>query len=215
MWDRLPGNVQRQLQEKHIQLWVIDADRVAAESQLGNRINTVMQTCFFALSKVLPTEEAVTRVKVSVEKAYGKRGNTIVERNIAAIDAALAHLAPVVGARGGGPVVPAVEIVPSSAPEFVRHVTARIMAGKGDLLPVSALPADGRFPSGTAKYEKRSIAAEIPIWDPDICIDCGKCAIACPHACIRMKVFVPEALAGPLRGSCPSSSGPRIWPATA
>ena len=119
VWDRLPGNVQRQLQEKHIQLWVIDADRVAAESQLGNRINTVMQTCFFALSKVLPTEEAVTRVKVSVEKAYGKRGNTIVERNIAAIDAALAHLAP-----GGNPVRPSRRRRRSAPPSPGRRRTS-------------------------------------------------------------------------------------------
>ena len=118
-----------------------------------------MQTCFFALCKVLPTDEAVVRVKASVEKAYGKRGNTIVERNFAAIDAALAHLAPVVVPGEAIVAGPPIEIVPASAPEFVRHVTARIMAGKGDLLPVSALPADGRFPSGTAKYEKRAIAA--------------------------------------------------------
>jgi len=200
VWDRLPANVRHQLQEKHIQLWVIDGDRVAAEAQLGNRINTVMQTCFFALAKLLPTDEAVARVKASVEKAYGKRGNTIVERNFAAIDAALAHLEPVAIPVEATVAAPLIDIVPSSAPDFVRHVTARIMAGEGDLLPVSALPADGRFPSGTAQYEKRSIASEIPIWDPDICIDCGKCAGACPHACIRMKVFAPEALAGAPEG---------------
>jgi pyruvate-ferredoxin/flavodoxin oxidoreductase len=200
VWDRLPVNVQHQLQEKHIQLWVIDGDRIAAEAGLGNRINTVMQTCFFALSKVLPIDEAVARIKASVEKAYGKRGNTIVERNFAAIDAALAHLAPVVVPKEAVAAAPLTDMVPCSAPEFVRHVTARIMAGKGDLLPVSALPADGRFPSGTAQYEKRAIAAEIPIWDPEICIDCGKCAIACPHACIRMKVFAPAALEGAPEG---------------
>jgi pyruvate-ferredoxin/flavodoxin oxidoreductase len=200
VWDRLPVNVQHQLQEKHIQLWVIDGDRIAAEAGLGNRINTVMQTCFFALSKVLPIDEAVAGIKASVEKAYSKRGNTIVERNFAAIDAALAHLAPVAVPKEAVAAAPLTDIVPCSAPEFVRHVTARIMAGKGDLLPVSALPADGRFPSGTARYEKRAIAAEIPIWDPEICIDCGKCAIACPHACIRMKVFAPAALAGAPEG---------------
>ena len=123
------------------------------------------------------------------------------ERNFAAIDAALANLAPVVVPKDGPLRLHLLSIfIPGSAPDFVRHVTAKIMAGKGDLLPVSALPADGRFPSGTAKYEKRAIAAEIPIWDPDICIDCGKCAIACPHACIRMKVFAPEALAGAPEG---------------
>ena len=195
VWDRLPADVQGQLRDKHIQFWVIDGDRVAAEDQLGNRINTVMQTCFFALSKILPAEEAVARVKASVEKAYGKRGRTIVERNFAAIDAALANLAQVEVPDDDGSPGPIGTLVPEPAPDFVRHVTATIMAGKGDLLPVSALPADGRFPSGTARYEKRAIAAEIPIWDPDICIDCGKCASVCPHGTIRMKVFAPEALA--------------------
>ena len=196
VWDRLPANVQHQLRDKHIHLWVIDGDRVAAEAQLGNRINTVMQTCFFALSGILPAEEAVARVKASVEKAYGKRGHTIVERNFSAIDAALAHLAQVQVPETSATSAPLGTIIPGSAPDFVRQVTATIMAGKGDLLPVSALPADGRFPSGTTRYEKRGIAAEIPIWDPSICIDCGKCASACPHACIRMKVFAPGALAG-------------------
>ncbi len=196
VWERLPGDVQRQLQEKHIQFWVIDGDRIAADAQLGNRINTVMQTCFFALSSVLPADEAVAEIKASVDKAYGKRGRTIVERNFAAIDAALAHLAQVQIPNKTATFGAVGSIIPDSAPDFVRHVTAAIMAGKGDLLPVSALPADGRFPSGTARYEKRAIAAEIPIWDPDICIDCGKCASVCPHGTIRMKVFAPEALVG-------------------
>jgi pyruvate-ferredoxin/flavodoxin oxidoreductase len=194
VWERLPGKVQRQLQEKHIRLWVIDALRIAAETQMGNRINTVMQPCFFALSGVLPADLAVAEIKASVEKAYGKRGRTIVERNFAAIDAALANLAevqiPSEPAAGGSIGVP----VPDSAPDFVRHVTSMIMDGQGDLLPVSALPADGRFPSGTTRYEKRDIAVEMPMWDPDICIDCGKCAIVCPHATIRMKVYPAEAL---------------------
>jgi pyruvate-ferredoxin/flavodoxin oxidoreductase len=196
VWDHLPGDVQRQLQAKHIQFWVIDGERIAVEAQLGHRINTIMQTCFFALSKVLPPEQAIASIKGAVEKAYGKRGRTIVERNFAAIDGALANLAqveiPEVPAEPGG----IGTIIPASAPDFVRHVTAMIMAGKGDLLPVSALPADGRFPSGTTRYEKLDVAAEIPIWDPDICIDCGKCAIVCPHAAIRMKVFLPDELVG-------------------
>ena len=195
VWERLPGKVQRQLQDKHIQFWVVDANKVAAEAQLGSRINTVMQPCFFALSGILPPEVAVAEIKASVTKAYGRRGHTIVDRNFAAIDAALANLVqvtiPAEPSPGGAIGVP----VPESAPDFVRHVTSMIMDGKGDLLPVSALPVDGRFPSGTTRYEKRAIAVEMPIWDPDICIDCGKCTIVCPHAVIRMKVFTPDALA--------------------
>ena len=142
----------------------------------------------------------MAQVKASVEKAYGKRGRTIVERNFAAIDAALANLAQVEVPEETAAAGSLGTFIPESAPDFVRHVTAAVMAGKGDLLPVSALPADGRFPSGTARYEKRAIAAEIPIWDPDICIDCGKCASVCPHGTIRMKVFTPEALAGAPEG---------------
>ena len=196
VWDQLPGKVQRQLQDKHIQFWVIDANKVAVEAQLGGRINTVMQPCFFALSGVLPADKAVAEIKASVTKAYGKRGRTIVERNFVAIDAALANMArveiPEEKAAAGSIGV----AVPESAPDFVRHVTAMLMDGQGDLLPVSALPADGRFPSGTTRYEKRALALEMPIWDPEICIDCGKCTIVCPHGVIRMKVFGPEALVG-------------------
>ena len=196
VWDQLPGRVQHQLQDKHIKFWVIDANKVAVEAQLGGRINTVMQPCFFALSGVLPAEKAVTEIKASVTKAYGKRGRTIVERNFVAIDAALANMAQVEipeEKTASGSIGVA---VPESAPDFVRHVTSMLMDGQGDLLPVSALPADGRFPSGTTRYEKRALALEMPMWDPDICIDCGKCTIVCPHAVIRMKVFLPEALAG-------------------
>jgi pyruvate-ferredoxin/flavodoxin oxidoreductase len=200
VWDHLPGDVKRQLQDKHIQFWVIDGDRIASEAQLGNRINTVMQTCFFALSKVLAPEEAIARIKAAVDKAYGKRGRTIVERNFAAIDGALANLARVEIPQERAAAGAIGTAIPESAPDFVRQVTSVIMAGKGDLLPVSALPADGRFPSATTRFEKRCIAAEIPIWDPSICIDCGKCTIVCPHATIRMKVFPPEALVGAPEG---------------
>jgi len=196
VWAQLPGKVQRQLQDKHIQFWVVDANKVAAEAQLGSRINTVMQPCFFALSGILTAEKAVEEIKASITKAYGKRGRTIVDRNFAAVDAALAGLAQVeipeeTAASGSIGIT-----IPESAPDFVRHVTSMLMDGQGDLLPVSALPADGRFPSGTTRYEKRAIAVDMPIWDPDVCIDCGKCTIVCPHAVIRMKVFAPEALAG-------------------
>ncbi|MBN2623342.1 MAG: pyruvate:ferredoxin (flavodoxin) oxidoreductase, partial [Acidimicrobiales bacterium] len=191
VWAQLPREVQTQIIDKGLDLWVIDAYRVAGEVGMGNRINTIMQPCFFQLSGVLPADEAIAHIKAGVEQTYGKRGRAVVERNFAAIDRALAELHRVeVPATVAGDRTMTVT-VPGDAPDFVKRVTSVLMAGDGDLLPVSALPVDGTFPTGTAAYEKRSIAREIPIWDPDICIDCGKCAIVCPHATIRMKVF-PE-----------------------
>ncbi len=194
VWHHLSADAQRQVIDKGLDVWVIDAYRVAREAGMGRRINTVMQPCFFHLAGVLPPEQAIAQIKASVEHTYGRRGRTIVERNMAAIDAALGSLRRVeVPAEVTGGVSEAL-VIPDDAPDFVRRVTARLIAGEGDLLPVSALPVDGTFPTGTAAYEKRAIAQEIPIWDPSICIDCGKCAIVCPHAAIRMKVFTPDAL---------------------
>ena len=173
---------------------MIDADAVARETEMGNRINTVMQPCFFQLSGVLPPEDAIAKIKASVEKAYANRGRALVERNFAAIDRSLERLRRVTVPAAVTSDRTMAQNVPDDAPDFVKRVTARLMAGDGDLLPVSALPVDGTFPTGTAKYEKRAIAKEIPIWDPEICIDCGKCAIVCPHATIRMKVFEPDAV---------------------
>jgi len=195
VWDRLPVEVQHQLVDKQLAFWVIDADAVAKDAQMGSRINTVMQPCFFQLAGVLPAEEAIARIKAAVEDTYARRGRTVVERNFAAIDRALAALHPVEVPTQVTSDHSRVRAVPDDAPDFVKRVTALLLAGDGDLLPVSALPADGTFPSGTARYEKRAIAKEIPIWDPDICIDCGKCAIVCPHATIRMKVFQPAVVA--------------------
>jgi pyruvate-ferredoxin/flavodoxin oxidoreductase len=195
VWDRLAREIQQELIDKRIDLWVIDADAVALEVGMGNRINTIMQPCFFQLAGVLPADEAIARIKESVEQTYGRRGRTIVERNFAAIDHALERLERVAVPERVTSQRSLAPIVPPEAPDFVRTVTALLMAGDGDLLPVSALPADGTFPTGTARYEKRAIAKEIPIWDAEICIDCGKCAIVCPHATIRMKVFAPEAVA--------------------
>jgi len=191
VWDKLPTKVRQQIVDKEIQLYVIDAFAVAGEVGMGNRINTVMQPCFFKLSGVLPEQEAITAIKKFVEKTYGKRGEKVVQRNYAAIDLSLERLHKV----ETGPAPSSVElaaIVPDEAPEFVKNVTAKIMAGEGDLLPVSAFPPDGSFATATTKWEKRAIAQEIPIWDEAICIDCGKCAMVCPHAAIRMKIY-PEA----------------------
>jgi pyruvate-ferredoxin/flavodoxin oxidoreductase len=196
VWERLPKEVQQELIDKRIEMWVIDAHRIARDAGLGARINTVMQPCFFHLAGVLPADEAIAKIKQSVEHTYGDRGRTIVERNFAAIDRSLAELRRVeVPDRVTSDRSTALRI-PVAAPDFVKRVTARLMAGEGDLVPVSALPVDGTFATGTAAFEKRAIAQEIPIWDPEICIDCGKCAIVCPHATIRMKVYEPGALDG-------------------
>ncbi|HMK10226.1 MAG TPA: pyruvate:ferredoxin (flavodoxin) oxidoreductase [Acidimicrobiales bacterium] len=196
VWDHLPVEVQREAIDKQIAMWVIDADRVAREAQMGNRVNTVMQPCFFALSGVLPADAAIAHIKAAVQKTYAARGEAIVERNFAAIDASLAALHRVELPDRVTATVRREQRVPDDAPDFVKRVIAQLLAGDGDLLPVSAMPVDGVFPTGTAKYEKRSIAQEIPIFDPDICIDCGRCAAVCPHASIRMKVYDPSALAG-------------------
>ena len=200
VWDNLPECIQEQLIEKRIRFWVIDADRIAAEVGMGNRINTVMQPCFFALSGVLPADEAVARIKRSVEKAYGKRGPVVVNRNFAAIDRSLQELTQVEVPEAVTCSGPSGITVPEDAPDFVKRVTVPLLAGEGDLLPVSAFPVDGSFITGTAKYEKRAIAREIPIWDPELCIDCGKCALVCPHAVIRMKVYEPARLEGAPKG---------------
>jgi len=193
VWDHLPGGVQQLMIDKELDFWVIDALAIAAEAGMGSRINTVMQPCFFQLAGMLPADEAIARIKDFVRDTYAKRGEAIVARNYDAIDRSLARLAHV--ARG---VVTnhdaTIPPPPDDAPDFVLRVTSRLMAGEGDLLPVSALPVDGSFPTATTKYEKRAIAQMIPTWDPAICIDCGKCAIVCPHATIRMKVFPSAAV---------------------
>jgi pyruvate-ferredoxin/flavodoxin oxidoreductase len=193
IWDHLPAGVRRQIVDKDIDFWVIDALSVAEEAGIGGRINTVMQPCFFQLAGILPAADAIARIKGFVEKTYAKRGQAIVTRNFAAIDRSLARLAHVT-IGGAADDLAAAAPAADALPDFVARVTSRLMAGDGDLLPVSALPVDGTFPTGTTKYEKRAIAQQIPVWDPTICIDCGKCAMVCPHATIRMKVFPTSAV---------------------
>jgi pyruvate-ferredoxin/flavodoxin oxidoreductase len=194
VWDQLPRTVQTQIVEKHLRFYVIDAYQVARTSGAGGRINTVMQVCFFAISGVLPRDEAIAAIKRSIEKTYGNKGAEIVQMNFAAVDNTLAHLFQVsVPDR----ITSTIEMPPTvspEAPQFVRDVTAPMIAGVGDSLPVSALPADGTYPTGTAKWEKRNIAQQIPVWDPAVCIECGKCAMVCPHSVIRIKVYEPRHL---------------------
>jgi pyruvate-ferredoxin/flavodoxin oxidoreductase len=194
IWDRLPVEVQTIVLERDLKLHAIDAAAVAAAAGLAGRVNTVMQTCFFALAGVLPTEDAIAKLKEAIATTYGKRGDLVVQRNIEAVDTTLAQLFPVPIGDSVTAITHRRPTVGNDVTEFVRRVTARILEGQGDLLPVSALPPDGTFPTGTSRVEKRTIATEIPIWEADLCIDCGKCAIVCPHAAIRMKVYDPNEL---------------------
>jgi pyruvate-ferredoxin/flavodoxin oxidoreductase len=194
VWDHLPAEVQRQIVEKRLRMHVIDASRVARLAGIGARINTIMQTCFFALSGVLPPEAALTAIKRAAEKTYGKRGEDMVRLNYIAIDRAIEHLREVavpdrIAAERVRP-----PVVAAAAPDFVQRVTAMMLANKGDLLPVSALPVDGTWPVGTARWEKRNLALDIPVWDEGICIQCNKCAMVCPHAAIRAAVYSPDHL---------------------
>ncbi len=195
VWDHLPNSVQQEIIAKKLRLFVIDADTVAEGAGMGRRINTIMQTCFFAISGVLPREEAIAAIKKAIKKTYLKRGEAVVQKNFAAVDAALAHLNEVKVPSRATSRLKVEPPVPAAAPDFVQRVTARIIAGEGDLLPVSALPVDGTFPMGTAQWEKRNIALEIPVWDEQLCIQCGKCVLVCPHAVIRAKIYQPDALA--------------------
>ena len=194
VWDHLPKTIQKEIIEKNLKFYVINAVDVAQKAGMGGRINTVMQTCFFAISGVLPKDEAIAAIKHSIEKTYGKRGPEIVKKNFEAVDSSLAHLHEV---KVPATVTSTFDIrppVPAEAPEFVQKVTAKIIAGEGDSLPVSALPVDGTFPTATTQWEKRNIALECPSWDPETCIQCGKCVLVCPHAVIRSKVYDPKLL---------------------
>jgi pyruvate-ferredoxin/flavodoxin oxidoreductase len=195
VWQRLPREVQQRIRDLDLRLFAIDASAVARDAGMGGRINTVMQTCFFAISGVLPRDEAIAAIKRSIAKSYARKGAGVVERNCAAVDAALAHLHEIeVPARVDGR--PRPPVVAAAAPGFVRRVTAPMLEGKGDLLPVSAFPVDGTWPTGTARWEKRAIAEAVPVWDDAACVQCNRCALVCPHAAIRPKRYPALALAG-------------------
>jgi len=196
VWEHLPRSVQDEIIRKKLKFYVVDAYEVAKQTGMGSRINTIMQTCFFAISGVLPREEAIARIKEAIKKTYGKRGEAVVNKNFAAVDTTLAHLHPVEVPAAATSTFDLRPPVPKQAPAFVQNVLAPMISGKGDLLPVSAMPVDGTFPTATAQWEKRNIALEVPVWDEKICIQCGKCVLVCPHAVIRAKIYESDKLAG-------------------
>ena len=197
-WIRLPSTLKSQIAEKHLHVYVINASQVAQDMGMGRHINTVMQVCFFAVAGVLPRDEAVDRIKQSIRKTYGKKGDAIVEMNLNAVDQTLHQLYEVdyksQEVSSNSQAVEQQSFPLDNAPVFVRDVLGKIMARQGDDIPVSALPVDGTYPSGTSKWEKRNIAQDIPVWDPEVCVQCGKCVMVCPHAVIRSKVYEPELL---------------------
>lgn len=196
VWDQLPRPVQQRIIDKQLKFYVIDGYSVAREAGMGRHINTVMQVCFFAISGVLPRDKAIEEIKQAIRKTYSKKGDAIVQMNLEAVDNTLDHLYEVAVPAAVSSTLERKAPVPDEAPVFVRDVLGAMIAHEGDLLPVSALPVDGTYPSGTSQWEKRNLADEIPVWDPEICIQCGKCAMVCPHAVIRIKAYEPECLAG-------------------
>jgi len=196
VWDKLPQEVQKDIITKKLKFYSIDANEVAQKTGMGGRVNTIMQTCFFAISGVLPRDLAIAEIKKSIKKTYGKRGEAVVKQNFEAVDAALSHLHEIKYPEKVTSTFTRRASVPAAAPKFVKDVLGQIIIFEGDNLPVSAMPVDGTFPTGTAQWEKRNIALEIPVWDPSTCIQCGKCSFVCPHAVIRQKVYDPKLLSG-------------------
>jgi pyruvate-ferredoxin/flavodoxin oxidoreductase len=194
VWNHIPAEVQAAIIKKKLRFFVIDGYEVGHQTGMGQRINTIMQTCFFAISGVLPREQAIAEIKKSIEKTYGKRGEAVVQKNFKAVDMALAHLHEVKVPSEVSSTFSRRSPVPEKAPAFVKEVLGKMIVGEGDDVPVSAMPVDGTFPTATTRWEKRNITLEIPIWDPNICIQCGKCSFVCPHAVIREKIYDPAHL---------------------
>ena len=194
VWAQLPKEDQETIIKKNIRFYVIDGYKVAKMTGMGVRINTIMQTCFFAISDVLPPDEAIAAIKTAIKKTYSKKGDAIVQKNYAAVDQALAHLHQVEYPKEANSTLTRRLPVPAQSPEFVRDVLSKMILGEGDDLPVSAMPADGTYPSGTTQWEKRNLTLDIPVWEDDLCIQCGKCVFVCPHAVIRQKVYDPALL---------------------
>ncbi len=194
VWDQLPANMQQQIITKNIDFYVIDAAKVARNAGMGNRVNTVLQTCFFALSGVLERELAIEKIKQAIKKTYSKKGEEIVKKNFAAVDQTLEHLYQVEVADAVTSTLQKPEVVSSKAPDFVRRITAKMMAGEGDELAVSQIPIDGTYPSGTTAWEKRNLSQFVPEWEPDLCIQCGNCSFVCPHSVIRAKFYNEKRL---------------------
>jgi pyruvate:ferredoxin (flavodoxin) oxidoreductase, homodimeric len=214
VWNNLPGNVQQTIIDKQIKVYVIDATTVARENGMGTRINTIMQTCFFALAEVLPKEEAIAEIKHAIEKTYSKKGRAIVEKNFQAVDATLDHLHQVTIPATATAATASLQSVSSNAPEFVKSVIGPMLAGHGDELPVSAISIDGTWPSATTQYEKRNISDLVPIWEPDLCIQCGNCSFVCPHSVIRAKFYHEEYLAKAPEGFKSAPINARGFPET-
>jgi pyruvate-ferredoxin/flavodoxin oxidoreductase len=196
LWDQLPRSAQQQIIDKRLKLFSIDANTVAREVGLKNRTNTVLQTCFFALSGVLPRDAAIEQIKKSIRKTYGAKGEAVVQRNFEAVDGTLSRLRQVAVPALATAAQDRPAAMPESAPEFLRRVTAKMLEGLGDEIPVSLMPVDGTFPSGTAAWEKRNIAEEVPVWRPELCIQCGQCGFVCPHSVIRAKYYAEDKLDG-------------------
>ena len=212
VWDELPRTLQNDIIRKRIRFYVIDADTVATAAGMAGRINTIMQTCFFAISGVLPRDEAIRKIKDAIEATYGRKGRELVEKNFEAVDRTLEHLYEVKVPKEATSTRAPLPIVPLHAPPFVQNVTAMMMAGRGDELPVSAMPADGTYPSGTTQWEKRNISDTVPAWQPDICIQCGNCAMVCPHSVIRARYYDASALASAPEGFAHSPLAGRGYP---
>ena len=200
LWDTLPARMQQQILDKNIKLYTIDAFAVARKTGMGGRINMIMQTCFFKLASVIPADEAIGYIKKAIAKTYAKKGQEVVDKNIAAVDATLENLHQVdtTGKTVNGHAIP--PAMSPDAPDYVQNVLGKMMCGEGDSIPVSQMPVDGTFPNGTSQYEKRNLALDLPEWDPTLCIQCGKCTAVCPHAVIRSKFFSPDALANAPEG---------------